>query len=118
MSQRLRSNRDFKRTYARGRSFVNPLLVLYVLPVRVEDRLIGFSISKKLGGSVVRNRIKRRLREVWRERANELKPGFHAILVGRSRLKEADFATMEAAVDALLRQAKLKREMQSERVIV
>jgi ribonuclease P protein component len=84
-------------------------VVLYVLPVRSNEKLIGFSISKKLGGAVVRNRIKRRLREMCRARISELEPGFHAILVGRSRLKEADFAAMEEAVDGLFRQAKLKR---------
>src|SRR5258707_1487670 len=93
-SQRLRSNRDFKRTYARGRSFVSPLVVLYVLPVKSDEKLIGFSISKKLGGAVVRNRIKRRLREMCRACMEELKPGFNAIIVGRSRLKTADYAAM------------------------
>ena len=107
-SQRLRSKRDFKRIYARGRSFVSPLLVLYVLPVRGDERLVGFSISKKLGGAVIRNRIKRRLREVCRARMVELKPGFQAILVGRSRLKQAEFTEMEATVESLFRQAKLK----------
>jgi ribonuclease P protein component len=86
------------------------MLVLYVMPVRGEEKLIGFSISKKLGGAVVRNRIKRRLGEICRARARELKPGFQAIFVGRSRLKEADFAAMEAAIESLFTQAKLKRE--------
>ncbi len=115
-SNRLRSKRDFKLTYARGRSFVHPMLVLYVRPTRGDACRIGFSISKKLGGSVDRNRIKRRLRETLRANAVKLRPGHDVVFVGRSRLKEAAFDSIAGAVGELLRRAKLVEEPPSAEV--
>jgi ribonuclease P protein component len=107
-TRRLRNRRDFKQVYARGRSYVHPMLVLYVLPVRGDQRTVGFSVSKKLGGAVERNRVKRRLREVFRPWMDELKPGFMSVVVARSRVKDATFPDLKAAVGDLLSRARLK----------
>src|ERR1044071_1858852 len=104
---RLRSNRDFRRVYAKGRSHVHPLLVLYVLPNPEVEHRFGFSVSKKLGGAVQRNRLKRRLREVCKARAGEIKPGFDFVVVARKQLAEVDFAAIEAAADELFRKARV-----------
>src|SRR5205809_561598 len=90
--KRLRANRDFRLIYARGRSFANPVAVLHIM-WRAGDYAraapgarIGFVVSKKQGGAVARNRIKRRLREAVRLRMAELREGpFDVILVGRTR---------------------------------
>lgn len=107
VANRLRSKRDFKLAYSRGRSFVHPMLVLYVRPTREDACRIGFSISKKLGGSVERNRIKRRLREALRANVVKLRPGYDVVLVGRSRLTDATYDSIGGAVTDLLRRAKL-----------
>jgi ribonuclease P protein component len=109
-ANRLRSKRDFKLAYNRGRSYVHPMLVLYVRPTREGACRIGFSISKKLGGAVERNRIKRRLREVMRGHLGQLaklRPARDVVLVGRSRLKDASFESIESAVSDVLGRAKL-----------
>jgi ribonuclease P protein component len=106
-AHRLRSNQGFKQVYARGRSYTHPMLVLYVRPTRGVESRIGFSIGKKLGGAVQRNRIKRRLREVCRARLDRLPSGFDAVFVGRSALKTAAFSEIRVAVDALLKRARL-----------
>ena len=106
-SQRLRNRRDFRLVYSRGRSFVNPMLVLYARPTGEGPCRVGFSISKKLGGAVDRNRIKRRLRELVREHSTKLRPGYDVVLVGRSRLKDAGFVEMRQALEELLRRARL-----------
>lgn len=114
-NQRLRDSRDFRRVYARGRSHVHDLAVLYLLR-REEDSAsgpgwrIGFVVSKKQGGSVVRNRIKRRLREAVRQGLPELREGpMDLIFVGRSRLKTASWPEVQAAVADLLRRAGLQK---------
>ena len=107
---RLRASRDFKRTYSRGRSYVHPILVLYVLPNRTENRRIGFSLSKKLGDAVDRNRMKRRLREACRMPMETAQNGFDAILVGRSRLGQASFGEIQTVINELFRRARLLPE--------
>ena len=117
--QRLRKNRDFRTIYAKGRSHVHSLAVLYVLR-RTGDgvalapgRRVGFVVSKKQGDAVVRNRIKRRLREAVRERLPDLREGpYDVTFVGRGRLKTASWPEVQSAVDELLRRAGLLRSGQ------
>jgi ribonuclease P protein component len=104
---RLRSNRQFRLVFARGRSYVHPLLVLYVRRSGSGGPRIGFSIGKKLGGAVERNRIRRRLREICRARLNRLRPGFDLVFVGRRALAAASFHTIQQVMDELLGQARL-----------
>ena len=106
-TQRLRSRADFRRVYTRGRSHVHPLLVLHVWRRQDAERRFGFSVSKKLGGSVVRNRIKRRLREACRGRLESLAPGFDAVVVARAPSRAASFGQLQSALDELLRQSGL-----------
>ena len=117
--QRLRANRDFRLIYARGRSFANPVAVLHVMwragrYARVAPGLrIGFVVSKKQGGAVVRNRIKRRLREALRQRLPDLREEpFDVILVGRSRANVAEWPELLEAVEDLLRRGSLLSDAQ------
>ena len=106
---RLCNARDFKRVYSRGRSYVHSLAVLYVYRTQEADLRIGFSVSKKLGGAVIRNRIKRRLREACRERIAGLDGGFDLVVVGRSRLNDAEYGAIQSALKELFQRAKLNR---------
>lgn len=111
--QRLRNNRDFRTAYAKGRSRVGPLAVLYVwkrpaaLPSpAITGRRIGFVVSKKQGNAVERNRIKRRMREAVRLRLPSLKEGpYDLIFVARSGLKTAEWPQIQTALAELLRQS-------------
>ena len=116
-AERLRANRDFRLVYARGRSQVHRLVVLYIWrrsgqsAQDVPGRRIGFVVSKKQGDAVVRNRIKRRLREAVRQRRADLPDGpFDLVFVGRSGVRTASWSEVEAAIDDLLRRAGLLRE--------
>lgn len=112
--QRLRNNPDFRAIYARGRSYAHSLTVLYVMrrtgeaAEAVPGRRIGFVVSKKQGDAVVRNRIKRRLREAVRLCLPALKDGpFDLIFIGRSGLKSAEWPAIQAAVAELLRRGNI-----------
>ena len=112
-NQRLRNNRDFRVAYARGRSHVSSMAVLYVWKRPAEQRSetagrrIGFVVSKKQGGAVERNRIKRRMREAIRLRLDAIQDGpLDLIFVGRSRLKTATWPEVQAAMDELLQRAR------------
>jgi ribonuclease P protein component len=90
---RLSRSRDFDAVYRHGRSVSTRFLVLYRFD-RDEDTegeaRLGIAVPKKIGGAVVRNRIKRRLREVWRELLPEVPGGADYVLLVRVPLAEAE----------------------------
>jgi ribonuclease P protein component len=113
---RLTRSRDFARVRRRGRSAKTPVLALYVLPVRTQDLRAGFSVSKKVGKAVVRNRVKRRMREAVRHRLADIRPGQDLVLIARPAAAEASFQEIVEAVDlALKRAAAVKRPAEATR---
>ena len=71
----LKSNRDFRRLYSRGKQAVAPTMVLYTRKNRLKENRLGITTGKKLGNAVTRNRIRRRLREIYRLHEEEFLPG-------------------------------------------
>jgi len=100
----LKENSAFQFVYRKGKSMANKELVL--LFVRQGKLRIGFSVSKKLGGAVQRNHIKRLLRESIRPKLPSLKCGYY-VFIARSAAVTADYHTMEKSVDNLLKRQKL-----------
>jgi ribonuclease P protein component len=106
---RLRDNEQFQRVKRDGRSWSHFLLVLCALPNGLEYSRFGFSVSKRVGKAVVRNRVKRLLREAARARHSLVVPGQDLVLIARSPIGEADYRQVEEAVEQLLAQAGLLR---------
>ena len=87
---RLSRSRDFDAVYRHGRSVSTRFLTLYWFPRDDDgDPRLGLAVPKGVGPAVVRNRIKRRLRELWRERLDRTPPGRDYVLIVRSGLPEA-----------------------------
>ncbi|MCI1966636.1 MAG: ribonuclease P protein component [Oscillospiraceae bacterium] len=78
-------NRDFQRTYSRGKSFVSPVLVTYVRKNRRRDLRMGITTSKKTGNAVHRNRSRRVIREAFRNLPAEVRTGVDLIFVARAK---------------------------------
>lgn len=88
---RLSRSRDFDAVYRHGRSVSTRFLVLYWFPredAGGEPRL-GLAVPKATGGAVVRNRVKRQLREAWRGRLEQVPPGRDYVLIARPGLPDA-----------------------------
>jgi ribonuclease P protein component len=87
----LKKNWEFKRVYRFGRTVVSKYIVLYYCPNELAINRVGFSISKKVGSSVVRNRIKRLYREVFLLLDHKLCQGFDFILIARKPSADINF---------------------------
>jgi len=93
----LKKNSDFRRLYSKGKSAVTPHMVVYCRRNRTGENRLGYTVSVKLGSAVVRNRVRRRLREIYRLNAPSLKTGYDIVIVARSRCVEAEYAAMNSA---------------------
>lgn len=103
----LKKNQDFKWVYAKGRSHANRILVLYYLPNGKDHNYLGISVSKKVGNSVERNRVKRRIRECYRLNEDRIRTGYHMIIIARVRAKNSDYQSIQSAMIHLLKKSKL-----------
>lgn len=94
-AEKLKKSSEFKKIYSKGKSVVTPYLVLYFMRNNTEYNRLGISVSKKVGNSVVRNRVKRLIREAFRLSPLTLKTGLDLVLIARVRMNKADFKTTE-----------------------
>jgi ribonuclease P protein component len=104
-SQRLRRAREFTAVYQRGRAWSNQLLAVRVLPNDLPHGRYGFAVGKRVGTAVVRNKVKRRLREAVRALAPA--GGWDVVVIARPEAAGADYAALRAALASLLRRAQL-----------
>lgn len=82
---KFKENRDYRRIYSKGKSFVSPVLVTYVLKNRTKNVRYGITTSKKTGKAVERNRSRRIIKAAFDEISSQIPPGYDFIFVARSR---------------------------------
>ena len=104
----LKENYEFRRLYQKGASAVGGGMVIYCRKNRLDHNRLGLTASVKLGHDVVRNRVRRRLREAYRLQEDRLKQGYDLVIVARSRAVNADYHTLEQSLTDLLAQLDLR----------
>lgn len=100
-SRSLKQNSQFRRLYRRGKSATGRCLVIYCRPNGTKENQIGITVNAKLGCAVVRNRLRRRLRECYRTHEAEFRPGYHMVIVARTRAVRASYGELEQALLSL-----------------
>ena len=103
-SSALKLNHIFRRLYATSGQ-ANAYLVLYARRNRTATNRVGVTVGKKLGHAVIRNRVRRRLREVYRLNEDRFLPGWDIVVVARSRCIKADFGKLTQAYLSLAEKA-------------
>ena len=104
---RLRKNKDFQAVYGERNSVASGAVVLYIMNNEASALpRVGFSVSKKTGNSVVRNRCRRLMREAVRPHLANISPGKDYVFIARSSLAKAGFCEIERDIlRALMRKS-------------
>jgi len=105
--ERLKEGKDFQKVYRLGRRYIEEGITLYVYNVNPKERKMGISVSKKIGGAVERNRIKRLFRELYRKNKLKMVEGIHLVLSARGNLSQLSYREGESIFFRLLQKAKL-----------
>ncbi len=94
----LKKNTDFGKVYRKGKSRANRHLVLYILNNGTDKNRLGISVSKKVGNSVVRHRIKRLIKEAYRLNESAFARGYDLVFIARTDARERTYEEIEKSV--------------------
>ena len=99
----LKDNRDFSRLYKRGKSFVSPVLVTYVMKNKNNNLRFGITTGKKVGKAVKRSRARRVIRAAYYELYPDIKQGYDFVFVARGK---TPYVKLQTVLDAMKKQLK------------
>lgn len=106
----LKQNKDFRRLYHRGKYAACATLVLYWSPNRYQNNRLGITVSTKLGNAAVRNRTRRRIREIYRIHEEQLRRGIDLVVVARLAAPEAEYRRLDRDFQHLAKRLGLWKE--------
>ncbi len=109
MTHIVKSYFDFKKAYDKGKSYGNRNLILYIRKNDLDHSRLGITVSKKTGNAVVRNKIRRRIKEIYRELESNIKDGYDLIFVVRRNVPDISFRELRSAFRHLIRISKMEK---------
>jgi ribonuclease P protein component len=115
-SFRLKKRREFERVYRNGKKYWNKTFVVYILPNKTNITRLGLTVSKKVGNSVKRNRVKRLIRESFRLSQEQILPGYDIVVIAQPRAYSLKYKQLQSELLSLLRRGGiLKKEGENEK---
>ena len=105
---------EFNRVYNKGRSYVNHMMIIHVINSDSVKGKVGFAVGKKIGNAVVRNRIKRLMRETYRINQHEINQNVSMILIARKPLVESKSYLVQKSFMNLCKKAKILNRSSAE----
>ena len=103
----IRDKFEFNRVYSKGRSYVNHMMIIHVISSDDVKGKVGFAVGKKIGNAVVRNRIKRIMREAYRISQHDINQNVSMILIARKPLIDAKSYMVQKAFTNLCKKAEI-----------
>ena len=108
---KIKKNFEFKKIYSQGKYYAEEHIVLYVMKNGTCHNKVGFSVSKKIGNSVKRNRVKRLMKENYRIISPRLKKGHNLIFTARVKSSGADYYQIQRNMTSAIKRARLFEEV-------
>ena len=99
----LKQNHEFRRLYGKGKSAVSPYFAVYCRRTGRPYSRLGITAGTKLGNAVKRNRVRRRIRELYRTNEDRLSPGYDIVVVARTRVIYGSYGELERSFLQLMR---------------
>ena len=107
-TQGLKKDSDFRKVYKHGKSFANKYLVIYILKNKSDYSRVGISVSKKVGKAIVRNKVKRRIRESFRlDVDKKIKSGYDIVFIARVAINDVQYNEVNKSMKHLVNKFKL-----------
>ncbi len=97
----IKKNKDFRKVYSKGRTVGSKILVIYRFKRNNNEKRFGFSISKKVGKAVVRNRLKRVLKEICRLDSDSFRDGYDYVLIPKARAVDKNYNDLKEEINKL-----------------
>ncbi len=101
----LKRNYEFKKVFNKGKSIVDRLVVVYFIKTTFDENRLGIVVNKKIGNAVVRNRVKRRIKECYRNYEERIKKGYNIVIVSRVKASEASYKDINIALGKALKKS-------------
>ena len=99
MKGTIKLNKEFKFAYRRGHKYVSRSVVMHHYKNNTDHNKIGITVSTALGCAVVRNRVKRYIREAFKDYKAKIKVGYNIVFVARTRCAYSDFRDIKLSMD-------------------
>lgn len=106
-TEKLKKTYEFKNVYNNGKSLADQYIVIYFLKNGLNINRVGYSVSKKIGKSVVRNHVRRLLNESFRLLKTDLNSGFDIVFIARNKILDADFHIIQQSMRRLLKKTSI-----------
>lgn len=108
----LKKKKEFNHVFKKGKSYVTRNLVVYIVENNLNYNRLGFIISKKVGNSVTRNRIRRLLKESYRKNRDKIDQGFDLIFIVRHRAAGITYKQVKKELFKLLNKAGIEKNQE------
>ncbi|WP_347861808.1 ribonuclease P protein component [Salimicrobium sp. PL1-032A] len=107
---RIKKNKEFQNVFRNGKSFANRQLVLYYLQKDQPHFRIGLSVSKRIGNAVMRNKVKRYLRQAFHELEEELCMDYDFVVIARKPVNTMEYHEVKKSLKHVLKRSGVRKK--------